>query len=370
MGEMTSLQRVQAVLAGQMPDRLPVVPQAFMFSAKTAGYEIGQINRNPAKMAESHIVCQDKFGYDGCIVDVDDATLAEACGAKVVYRDTEVAIVDEHQPILKDLREIDNLKMPDPLKDGRCCDWLETVSRLKDAIGDHVFIMGRADQGPFSLLSLLRGTQQFMFDLLDEEPEVIQHALEWTTEAHARFARAQLMAGANATSMGDSYASMNLISPDMHREFAHPYEVQVVEKLKDLGLAYSIHICGDATPIIADMGKTGAQILEIDWLTDMGYARSVVPEKVALMGNIDPSDPMCIGTPEKVKAQVKEMIGKTQGRSIIISSGCALGANTKPENMVALVESAKLYATREQLEILQQCPKCACTGVPPLTQRG
>lgn len=354
MGEMTSLERVQAVLAGKMPDRLPVIPQGFMFSMRTAGYDIGQVNRSPAKMAEAHRISQEKYGYDGCVVDVDDATLAEACGAKVIFRENDVATVDEHHPVLEDLRDIDDLKLPDPMKDGRICEWLETVQRLKERLGDHVFIMGRADQGPFSLLSLLRGTQEFMMDLPDEEPEVIHHALEWATEAHARFARAQLLAGANATSMGDAYASADLISPNMYREFANPYEKQVVQKISDLGLPYSIHICGDASSIVADMGSTGAQILEIDWKTDMGLARRVVPGNVVLMGNIDPSDPMCIGTPEKVKAQIKDMIAKTQGRGIIISSGCALGANTKPENMAAMVESAKLYGTREQLEALQQ----------------
>lgn len=350
----TSLERVQAVLRGQIPDRLPVLPQSFMFAARTAGYEIGQINRSPAKMAEAHRISQEKYGYDGCIVDVDDATLAEACGAKIIYRDNDVAMVDEHHPVLEDLRDIDNLPLPDPEKDGRCCQWLETVQRLKESVGDHVFIMGRADQGPFSLLSLLRGTQDFMMDLLDEEPEVIRHALEWTTEAHARFARAQIAAGANCTSMGDSYASMDLISPKMYREFALPYEKQVVEKLSDLNTPYSIHICGDATPIVSDMGGTGARILEIDWKTDMAFARSVCPDHVVLMGNIDPSDPMVTGEPETVRAQIADMIRKTRGKGIIISSGCALGANTKPENVEAMVESARLYATHDQILELQQ----------------
>lgn len=353
MQEMTSLQRVQSVLRGEVPDRLPVIPQGFLFSMRTAGYEIGQVNRDPAKMAQAHRISQEKNGYDGCVVDVDDATLAEACGAKVIYRDSDVAMVDEHHPILEDLRDIENLKLPDPMKDGRICQWLETVQRLKEMVGDHVFIMGRADQGPFSLLSLLRGTQNFMMDLLDEEPEVIHNALLWATEAHVRFARAQLMAGADATSMGDAYASADLISAKMYREFAYPYEKMVVDKLKDLNLPYSIHICGNASAIIGDMGQTGAQILEIDWKTDMGLARQSVPESTVLMGNIDPSDPMCIGTPEKVKAQIQDMIVKTKGKNIIISSGCALGANTKPENMVAMVESAKLYATRDQILELQ-----------------
>ena len=352
MKEMTSLQRVQAVLRGEMPDRIPVIPQGFMFSAKTAGYDIGAINRDPAKMAESHRISQEKYGYDGCIIDVDDATLAEACGAKVIFREHDVAAVDEHAPALTDLRQIDDLTMPDPMKDGRICEWLETVQRVLDAVGDHVFVMGRADQGPFSLLSLLRGTQEFMMDLLTEEPEVIHHALEWATEAHIRFARAQFQAGAHATSMGDAYASPNLISPEMYRAFAFPYERKVVQALEDLKKPYSVHICGDTSAIVEDMGRLGAKILEIDWKSDMGHARRLVPEDVVLMGNINPSDPMCIGTPEDVRAKAKAIIEGTRGRGIILSSGCALGTNTKPENMQALVESAKLYGTREQLEAL------------------
>ena len=352
MKEMTSLQRVQAVLRGEMPDRVPVIPQGFMFSAKTAGYDIGQINRNPAIMAKSQCISQEKYGYDGCVVDVDDATLAEACGAKVIFRDHDVAIVDEHAPVLTDLRQIDDLTLPDPMKDGRICEWLETVQRILEAIGDHVFVMGRADAGPFSLLCFLRGTQELMVDLLTEEPEVIHHALEWATEAHIRFARAQLQAGAHATSMGDAYASPNLISPEMYRAFAFPYERKVVQALEDLKRPYSVHICGDTSTIVEDMGQLGAKILEIDWKSDMGHARRLVPEDVVLMGNINPSDPMCLGTPEDVRAKAKEIIEGTRGRGIILSSGCALGANTKPENMQALVESAKLYGTWEQLQAL------------------
>lgn len=353
MREMTSLERVQAVLRGEIPDRLPVVPQSFMFSAKSSGYNIGQINRNAARMAQCAIACQEKYGYDGCVVDVDDATLAEACGAKVIYRENDVAMVDEHRPLLGDLREIDELKMPDPESDGRLPLWLETTQRLLESVGEHVFVMGRADQGPFDLLCLLRGAQNLMMDLLDEDEDVIRHALEWTTQAHIRFARAMLKLGAHATSMGDSYASPNLISPSLYRSYAHPYEEKVVSALRDLPGAYSIHICGDTSMILEDMSRLKPQILELDWKVNMGQARAVIPDSVVLMGNIDPSDPLCMGEPETVLRQVREMIESTRGKGVIISSGCAMGANTKPENMRALVESAKLYGGYEQLCALQ-----------------
>lgn len=75
----------------------------------------------------------------------------------------------------------------------------------------------------------------------------------------------------------------------------------------------------------------------------MEYARGAVPENTVLMGNINPSDPMCMGTPEQVEQKAEEIIQSTRGKGIILSSGCALGANTKPENIKALVNAAEKY---------------------------
>lgn len=349
MKEMTSLERIHAVMRGEMPDRLPVVPQSFMFAMSEGGCSIGTVNRKPAVMAKCHLECREKYGYDGCIMDVDDSTLAEACGAKVIYREDNVAVVKESEPVLKDLRQIDDLKLPNPKVDGRLPEWLETTSRIAEKIGKEAMVMGRADQGPFNLLCILRGTQEFMLDLFEEDEEVIFHALEWCTKACIAFAKAQLEAGANVTSMGDAYASPNLVSPDIYRKFALPYEKKVVEAVQTELLPYSIHICGDTTKIISDMGQTGAKILEVDWKLDMGEARKAVPESTILMGNVNPSDPLYLGTPQQVDEAVKKVVEATKGQGLIISSGCAIGANTKPENMRAFVEAAKKYGTYENV---------------------
>lgn len=152
MREMTSLERCQAVLRGEIPDMLPIIPQSFMLAVETAGRKIGEVNRCGRKMAECHVISQEKYGYDGCVIDFDDATIAEAVGAKVIYRDDEPAIVDETQPVLKDLRDVYDLPIPDPASSGRMNEWLEATRTLKEVIGDHVFIMGRADQGLSVLL--------------------------------------------------------------------------------------------------------------------------------------------------------------------------------------------------------------------------
>ena len=259
--------------------------------------------------------------------------------------------MDEHHPLLEDLSDIDDLELPDPEKSTRLCVWLETAQRLMEKVGDHVFVLGRADQGPFDLLALLRGPQEFMMDLLTEEEEVIHHALQWATQAHIRFAKA-MRDLTHATSMGDSYAGPNLVSPKVYRQFALPYEIQVVEAVQTPDKPYSVHICGDTNLILADMATTGAKLIEIDAKADIGKCRRLLDaaaarfglEPAVVMGNMDTTD-LAIGTVEQNMANAKAIIDATGGKGLILSSGCAMGANTKPENVAAMVEAAKRYGT-------------------------
>ncbi len=350
MKEMTSVQRCMAALNFEIPDRVPVVPQAFMPACKAAGYKIGHVNKSGKLMAETHLISQQKYGYDGCVIDIDDATLAEACGSKVIFREDDVAIVDEHDPLLKDYKQLDEMELPDPLSTARLPEWLEATRILRDRIGDHVFILGRADQGPFDLACLLRGTQQFMLDLVDEElEEDIHKLLDYCRRAVTLFAKAQKDAGAHATSIGDSYAGPNLVSPAMYEKFALGHEITLTKEVQDYGIPFSIHICGNTTSILPAMIKPAAKILELDWQVDMGYAKQVVGNSAVLMGNIDPSNPLVWGTPEQVDLKAKEIIEKTGGIGIFLSSGCAMGYNTPEENFRALVNAAKKYGTYDKL---------------------
>lgn len=354
MKEMTSLERCMAVLRGETPDMLPVIPQSFMLAVETAGMKISDVNKNGRKMAQAHIISQEKYGYDGCVIDFDDATIAEAVGAKVIFREDEPATVDEEQPVLKDLRDVYEMQLPDPMKSGRLGEWLEATRVLTDAIGDRVFVMGRADQGPFSIACMLRGTTQFMMDLLTEDPQLIHDVLDYCRKISALFAKAQKDAGAHATSIGDALAGPNLISPDMYRQFALEPEKLLVKEVQEYGIPFSIHICGNTNGIIEDMGTTGARILEVDWMLDIEKARELVPDSTVLMGNIDPSYPLVYGSPAGVDQAVRNLIKATKGRGHIVSSGCAMGRNTPPENFKAFIAAARKYGSYEEIMALNR----------------
>ena len=357
MKEMTPLERCQAVLSGKLPDYLPIIPQSFMYAVETAGFKISDVNHSGRRMAECHLISQEKYGYDGCVIDFDDASIAEAIGAKVIFRDDEPAIVDESVPLLQDLRQVYDMKVPDIYSAGRLNEWLEATRILNEKIGDHVFIMGRADQGPFSIACLLRGTTQFMMDLMMEDKKLIDDVLEYCRQVSLAFAKAQKDVGAHATSIGDSLAGPNLISPQMYKEFAYEPEKKLTEEVQAYGIPFSIHICGDSTGIISDMGHTGARILEVDWKLDMDYARKVTPKDTVLMGNVNPSDPLVFGSPQEVDEAVRQVVQKTCGRNLFISSGCAMGRNTPDANMKAFVAAGRKYGSYEEVMKLRESQK-------------
>lgn len=93
------------------------------------------------------------------------------------------------------------------------------------------------------------------------------------------------------------------------------------------------------------MADSGAGVLSLDDEVDLAEARSVVGDRVALVGNVRPTASMVMGTPETVRANVRECLAKGVGnpKGYILGMGCALPINTPPENIHALMAAAREY---------------------------
>ena len=154
---MNGYERIKAALAGEKPDQVPVMLHNFMVAAREAGYSMGDFRNNPKAIADSFIQSIEKYGYDGILVDVDTVTLAGACGVPVDFPADDPA--RSHRGCLDDLTKTDSLKMPDLSVYPYAVNWLESVRLLKEHFGNEVYIRGNCDQSPFSLASMIRGTQ-------------------------------------------------------------------------------------------------------------------------------------------------------------------------------------------------------------------
>ena len=116
------------------------------------------------------------------------------------------------------------------------------------------------------------------------------------TEVAIAFAKAQVAAGADIIGLGDAIASQ--VSPKTYRQFALPYEQRIFAAVHEMGALARLHICGNTSRILADMAQSGADIIDVDWMVDMGQAAAIFGDRAAVCGNQDPVAVMLNGTPE------------------------------------------------------------------------
>lgn len=341
---MNSVERTLRTLEHQIPDRVPVDLHNFLVTARMMGASsYADFFRDGEAMAEGQILAWRRFGHDVLLVENGTAALAEACGVQVQYQADSAPVAKE--PAISSLDQVDALQVPDPYRNPLLSELLKATRIVAQEIGDQAFIIGRADQGPFSLACEIRGMSNFLVDLaLGEQPEQIHKLLDFCRQVTTRYARAQIEQGAHCTSIGDSPSGPDLLSPQHYRLYAYPHVQRLVADLKASGIRLAYHICGNATPIIRDMVNTGATIIEIDQKSDMRTCKQAAQGRATLLGPLDPSEVLASGSPELVRDKCLEALEiLAPGGGFILGPGCAMPATTPDENIEALIETVKQH---------------------------
>ena len=342
MERMSSVERCLAAIELRTPDRVPVDLHNFQPAALATGITMSDVFQDGAMLAEAMLSAWKEFGHDMILLENGTACNAQACGMTVTYREDSAPVV--HGQILKSLADVEHLEVPDPETTFPMSEILKATRILKREIGDRVWICGRADQGPMDLSAQLRGISELMMDIAaDEEEDLIHGLLDYARRVATRYAIALIEAGAHSTSIGEPVAGPEMMAPAHYRQYAWPHEKRMVDELKARGIILHNHICGDTIPILDDFIATGAQVLEVDHKTDMRAAKEGGRGRTCFLGNID-TGLLARGTPGDVAAACREAVEVfAPGSGFILGPGCAMSAETPPENIHVLVESARRY---------------------------
>jgi len=346
---MNSLERTWTVLRGGIPDRVPVDLHNFLMVAQASGLPFPEFLQNGEAMAEGQVKAWHEFGQDVLLLENGTAALAEACGCEVEYLPDGSPVVVK--PVLKSLDDLDQLRMPDPYRSHPLPELLKATRVIGQEIGDQAFIIGRGDQGPFSLAGLLLGMEEYLLQIaLNEKPDQLHQLLEFCLEVDYRYTIAQMEQGAHMTSVGESLAGPDVCSPKVYVEYAWGYVKRLVDRLKAKDILLAYHICGDSTRIIPNMVQTGAAVLELDYKVDLIKAKQAMQGKATFLGQIDPSGVMALGTPELVEEKCREAIDiLAPGGGFILGPGCALPPTTPPENVRTMIEAVREWGRYDQI---------------------
>jgi len=339
---MTGKERILAAIQGKETDKIPVMLHNFMVVAREAGLTMEQFRNDPKVMAMAYIQSVEKYHYDGILIDIDTVTLAGACGVNVDFPVDDPA--RSHKGNLESYDQLDKLVYPDLSSYKYSAIWLEATRLLKKHFGDEILIRGNCDQAPFSLASMIRGTENWMLDFYMTDENLILELLEYCTRVSIQFIELMAQTGADMVSNGDSPAGPDMIPPDLYEKYALPYEKRVVDAAHEKGLPYVLHICGNTELILPQMMESGADGLELDYATDVHKTFEYMRDKTCLFGNVDPSGILALGTPEDVRSTTKELLDVfSRTNNFVLNSGCALPPTTPEANIRAFIQTARDY---------------------------
>lgn len=335
---MTCRERVFAHLEGHPVDQLPLMPITMMFACDQIGARYRDYCTDHRVLAEGQIRVAEKFGFDYVNTMSDPAREAADCGATVEYFDEQPVALLENEALLADKSKLLMLKTPDPLAGGRMHNGIQAVALLKERVGKERIVEGWIE-GPIAEAADLRGINTVMMDFFDDSA-FVRDLFAFVIEMELRFAREQVKAGADIIGIGDAAAS--LVGPQIYHEFVWPYEKKLIEDIHSLGAKVRLHICGNTRLSLADMGKLGSDIVDLDSLAPIDEGRRMMGPEQILLGNLNPVAALRNATPASVSSAIAEC-HRQAGARFIVGAGCEVPRDTPEVNLHALCAYARSH---------------------------
>ncbi|SHH55389.1 uroporphyrinogen decarboxylase [Clostridium collagenovorans DSM 3089] len=339
--KMTPRERMEAFSKGEEIDRIPCMPSMGVTMANLMGVTTSEYYHSADKIADLEVFLFEKIGHDSVGVGTTLRGVAEALGSKIAYPTNGISYLEE--PVLKDIREADNLSPANPLKDGKLPLAFEALGKVIKRIG-HLVEVGSDIAGPLSAAAAVVGTENLMKGMI-KYPEKVHVLLEVVTETNLRIIE-QFASMGVGLGMSDPISSTSMISLKKYKEFSMPYQKKCVDKMRELtGMGTSIHICGKSADLWESILETGVTSFSIDNVEDLSKAKKVLGEKVCIAGNVDPVNIMRNGTTQDVMEASKKCIMEAYDskQGFVLSTGCQIPIGAPVENIKAMMDAARIY---------------------------
>lgn len=337
--ELTALERSRLLSEGKEADRILCCIDSGETLAPLIGCTLTEYYFSAEKMCALEEYIYEKYHSDGAGISITLRGMAEAMGTKIKYSDYNIAQVET--PAIKSLKEVDCLGLVDVDRDGRIPIILEGLRLVKKKLGDKVPVSGTVT-GPFTVAAMLVGAETLLKGMMKHPDQVLQ-MMEIITENNNRYIQRLLDMGVGV-GFADPMSSTSLLRVSQYEKFSLPFFQRNVDYIKSRGGGCGLHICGTSRKLWKKLISTGIGTFGPDNVEDMEEAKQVLGPYMCIQGNVPPVDVMRMGSPHDVLRSARECIRKAYDspKGYVLTSGCQTPMNTPEENMMALMDAARI----------------------------
>lgn len=414
---MNSRERVMAVLRHEMPDQVPVdlgstaVSSIHQRANNALKALLGIEADEPVHDVTQGIVVPDeqilqRFGVDFRRVALrppSTAAAASPSGSANTYFDewgmrrqrTELYWEIVEHPLadakVEDLRHYpfgsaQGRPWPDPHDPCRVAGLAEEAQRLYEET-DYALVADFLGGGIFEQALWMRGFEQFMMDLVTDEPfatALLDSLLELYIEFYAVYLEA-VGPYVQIVALGDDLGMQTgpLISPKLYRRLIKPRHKELYDFIHSHTEAKIMHhTCGSVFPFVQDLIDVGVDILNPIQTSARGMDPAALKrefgERLVFHGGIDVQQILPFATPERVREEVKRIVAILgQGGGYVLAPSHNIQADVPPENIVAMYEaiqevseqadsqrSPTAWATWDRRSSSTQCKRSLSSSTP------
>ncbi|HUA00718.1 MAG TPA: uroporphyrinogen decarboxylase [Candidatus Aquilonibacter sp.] len=304
------------------------------YQAVRARHSFLEICKTPELAAEVSLQPYRVLGVDAIIVFSDILVVAEAMGLPLDVPDSGPVLGNP----LRDLPAVRRLREFDPERETRFVG--DAIRAICREAGPEVPVIGFA-AAPWTLACYMiegktRGDVSRAKQMLREEPAAVRELLERIAAATVGYLKAQIAAGAAVVQLFDTWASE--LSAEEYAEFELPATQRILESLGAAGVPRILFAKGSSRHL-ENLAQAGADVVSVDWMTDLADARRRLGPRVALQGNVDPS--ILLRNEAGVRRAVREAMEKTGGAGHILNLGHGILPTTPVANAKAFVEAGQ-----------------------------
>jgi len=211
---------------------------------------------------------------------------------------------------------------------------IEKLNNMKENVDG---LYGGGCFGPLTIVSGIVGVER-MLKLTVKKPQLIKKFVEYVTSYLLELAELEENEGAQFFWIAEPLAA--LLSPKKFWEFSGIYLEKIYNSVKIPGF---LHVCGETLYHTEYMVKTGAEVLSIDYLTDIGKCLRMVDVNTVIMGNISPAL-LKENDVNEVVAEINRVNEECKNyKNFVMSTGCSVMNGTPEENMHELFQTTKQY---------------------------
>ena len=227
-------------------------------------------------------------------------------------------------------------------------DWATIENRIVTAESDGKHHVGSLEHGhAFQRFSYLRGYENLLFDMTDNEPRLWQ-LTEMVEAFSAEIVRHYLDLGVMMMRYPEDLGMQvgPMLSPVQFRTYIKPIYERLTAQAHKAGCLVHMHSDGDIRRLVGDITISGVDALNLqDLVNGVDWIAANLKGRVCIDIDIDRQQITRFGTPEQIDALIREEVeklGSPQGGLMMIYG---LYPGVPIENVKALMDAMERYAS-------------------------